>query len=72
MFTFSYYIVASTGVYTGVAMSRSPKKASEEASRIAWENLQEGDAKAQYCSGISVEGWTAWRGHKKIAEYMDI
>ena len=53
-------------------MSRSPKAASEKASQIAWENLSEGDAKADYCSGISVEGWHAWRGHKKIAEHMDI
>jgi hypothetical protein len=72
MYKFSYYIVASTGVYTGVAMSRSPKAASEKASQIAWENLSEGDAKADYCSGISVDGWHAWRGHKKIAERIDI
>lgn len=72
MYKFSYYIVASTGVYTGVAMSRSPKAASEKASQIAWLNLSEGDAKADYCSGISVEGWHAWRGGKKIGEYMDI
>ena len=72
MYKFSYYIVASTGVYTGVAISRSPKAASQKASQIAWENLSEGDAKADYCSGISVEGWSAWRGHKKIAEHIDI
>jgi hypothetical protein len=72
MYKFSYYIVASTGVYTGVAMSRSPKAASEKATRIAWQNLSEGDAKADYCSGISVEGWSAWRGNKKIGEHMDI
>ena len=72
MYKFSYYIVASTGVYTGVAISRSPKAASQKASQIAWENLSEGDAKADYCSGISVEGWHAWRGHEKIAEHMDI
>lgn len=53
-------------------MSRSPKAASEKASQIAWKNLSEGDAKADYCSGISVEGWHAWRGGKEIGEYMDI
>lgn len=72
MYKFSYYIVASSGVYTGVAMSRSPKAASEKATQIAWENLSEGDAKADCCSGIAVEGWSAWRGNKKIAEHIDM
>lgn len=62
MITATYYIVASTGTYTGTGMSKSPKRAYAAAVEAAWNALCAGDAKANYCSGIAVEGWRMWRG----------
>lgn len=55
MFKVTNVIVASTGVYTGKALSRSTKQASQIASNQAWKNLCIGDTKANYCSGIAMD-----------------
>lgn len=61
-FTASFYIVASTGTYTGVAINKSPKEARRQAELAAYDALCKGDQKAGYCSGIAVDGWRMWRG----------
>lgn len=62
VFTASFYIVASTGTYTGTGINKSPKAAMRLAENAAYLALCEGDRKANYCSGIAVEGWRMWRG----------
>lgn len=68
------YIVASTGTYHGTAFARSPKKAVAEAQSRAYEALQEGDAKARYCSGIAVEGFSIvdTSSNRVIASFCDL
>lgn len=55
MFKVTNVVVASTGVYTGVGISRSIKQANRIACCKAYENLAIGDAKANYCSGIAAD-----------------
>ena len=66
LFTASFYIVASTGTYTGTGMSNSPKEAMSQAESRAHEALCIGDRKVGYCSGIAVDGWRMYRGNKLI------
>ena len=66
LFTASFYIVASTGTYTGVGMSKSPKKALAIAQEAAHKALWIGDQKVGYDSGIAVDGWRMWSGSKLL------
>jgi hypothetical protein len=55
IFKVTNVVVASTGVYTGVGISRSVKQAKRIACCKAYDNLAIGDAKANYCSGIAAD-----------------
>jgi hypothetical protein len=68
----TYYVVASTGVYVGHGFSNSPKKARRQAETNGWDALAKGDAEANYCSGISVEGWSLYRGATEVYSYCDL
>lgn len=74
MFKATAFIVASTGTYHGVALSRSPKRAVAEAQNRAELALLEGDRKARYCSGISVDGFTLrdTASNRVVADIMNI
>lgn len=67
-------VVASTGVYTGKGIARSPRRAYLIACNEAWRNLCIGDRKANYCSGIAAEhtvGFNLKTG-EKIYEELDL
>jgi hypothetical protein len=67
-------IVASTGIYSGVGIARSPKQAHNIADNQAWAKLAIGDSKANYCSGIAAEHTSAFdlKTGKKVYEKLDI
>jgi hypothetical protein len=71
-FTATYTVVASSGTYSGTAMSKSPKQAMQDAINKGWEALSAGDAAKGVCSGIAVEGYHMWRGVRKILSKWDI
>lgn len=74
MFKATAFIVASTGTYNGVALSRSPKEAVAEAQNRAESALMEGDRKARYCSGIAADGFTLrdTASNRVVADIMNI
>lgn len=74
MFKATAFIVASTGTYTGVALSRSPKQAVRDARDNAEQALCDGDAKVGYCSGIAADGFTLrdTASNRVVADILNI
>lgn len=71
-YTVTHTIVASSGVYTGVGMSRKLQVARNQAANNAQNNLILGDAKHGCCSGIAIEGSTVHRGNRLVQPWTDM
>lgn len=72
MFTAHYHVVASSGVYSGTGISKSPKKAMQDAINAGWNMLMRGDAAKGICSGIAVEHYIMKLGTRTILNKLDI
>jgi hypothetical protein len=69
MFTVTMGMVASTGTYVGVGVSRSPVVVRRKASQKMWDALYKGDREAGFCSGIAVEYGSVER-YGKVLDWM--
>lgn len=72
MFKTTHTIIASSGVYSGTGMSKSPKTAHRLATNQAWDKLMEGDRKHGCCSGIAGEDTVLFRDGKFVSRNLDL
>lgn len=72
LYTATYYMVASSGTYTGTGINKSPKKALAAAELAAYTALTTVDMAIGCCSGIAVDGWRMWRGSNLLAQVDNV